>query len=76
MSKEGYAKEILSIEANAISALLDDFPKDFEKVVSLIAENAGSSHLVTSGVGKASFVAMKCSATFASTGVPSFFLRF
>lgn len=75
MSKESYAKKILKVEANAISALLDNFPKDFDQVVDLIAENAGSSHLVTSGVGKASFVAMKSSATFASTGVPSFFLH-
>lgn len=75
MSKLNYAKEILNIEAKAITAVIEKLDSTFLEVVDLIISQAETSHLVTSGVGKASFVAMKCSATFASTGVPSFFMH-
>ena len=70
-----YARLVLKAESDAIldtEKLLDE---SFEHAVNLIAGLANHGHVITSGIGKAGFVAMKCSATLASIGIPSFFLH-
>ena len=46
MSRKDYAKDILNIEASAISALIENFPKDFDEVVSLIAKSANTKNVI------------------------------
>lgn len=70
-----YGKAVLSHEADAVSALSQSLGESFELSVKLILGLTPQSHLVVSGMGKAGFVAMKISASFASTGIPSFFLH-
>lgn len=72
---KNYAKSILEVESQAILNCLEVIDDTFEKAVQEIIIGASSSNLFISGIGKASFIAMKCSATFASTGVRSFFLH-
>ncbi|MEA3305893.1 MAG: KpsF/GutQ family sugar-phosphate isomerase [Candidatus Omnitrophota bacterium] len=46
---------------------------NFEKAVRLILKNKG--HIIVTGMGKPGFIAQKISATFSSTGTPSFYLH-
>lgn len=68
-----YARSILRAEAQAVMDL--EIGENFEKAVEIILAISPANRLIVSGMGKASFIAMKISATFASTGVPSFFLH-
>jgi len=68
-----YAREILRLEAEAISALAPLVDGRFSEAVSRILECRG--HVVTTGMGKSGLIAQKISATLASTGTPSFFLH-
>ena len=68
-----YARSILKSEAQAILDL--EIGDEFERAVEVILAISPANRLIVSGMGKASFIAMKISATFASTGVPSFFLH-
>lgn len=70
-----YARSIISEEALAISGLLETIDGQFESAVRLVLEMPETNRVIVSGMGKASFVGMKISATFASTGTPSFFLH-
>lgn len=70
-----YGREILRAEAEAIVRLADELGADFERAVQLITAMPEEGRLVISGMGKAGFVGMKISATFASIGIPSFFLH-
>jgi arabinose-5-phosphate isomerase len=70
-----YARSILKLEAEAILNLLPFIDDYFESAVETILAISPANRLIVSGMGKASFIAMKISATFASTGVPSFFLH-
>ena len=67
------AKEVLRIEALAISRLRFRIGKDFETVVQWMADCKG--RVILTGMGKPGFIARKISATMASTGTPSFFLH-
>ncbi len=67
-----FAQEVLEVEADAIRSL--KIGKDFETAVELLLQHSKHGHLIVMGVGKAGFIGMKISATFASTGVPSFFI--
>ncbi|MCR2745151.1 KpsF/GutQ family sugar-phosphate isomerase [Limnobacter parvus] len=67
------AREALSIEANAVSALADRLDTQFADTVQSILNCTGRVILV--GVGKSGLVAKKIAATFASTGTPSFFVH-
>lgn len=67
------AKEVLEIEASAISHLKSHIGREFEKAVSLILKTKG--RVVVSGMGKTGIIAQKFSATLASTGTPSLFLH-
>jgi len=73
MNYKSIEKEVLETEAKELlraSELLDD---EIEKVVELIYNTKGK--LIITGVGKSGLVASKMSATFASTGTPSFFVH-
>lgn len=74
-SSAAYAAEILRLEAKAIESLIEHLGSDFDHAVELILSMSAESRVVVSGMGKAGFVAMKISATLASTGVPSYFLH-
>ncbi|MBI5559109.1 MAG: KpsF/GutQ family sugar-phosphate isomerase [Deltaproteobacteria bacterium] len=67
------AKEVLQIEAQGIQALIEQLDAGFDKAVALIM-NCPSRVIIT-GIGKSGIIGQKISATFNSTGTPSFFLH-
>jgi len=67
------AREVLHIEAQAITALADRIDHAFSKAVDLLLACKG--RVVVSGVGKTGHIARKIAATLASTGTPSLFLH-
>ena len=67
------AKRVLKIEAQAIQDVLSRLDATFEKAVDLLFACKG--RVVLTGMGKSGLVARKISATFSSTGTPSFFLH-
>lgn len=67
------AKEVLRIEAQAISSLIKRVDANFEKAVKLILACKGK--VVVTGMGKPGFIGAKISATLSSTGTPSLYLH-
>lgn len=67
------AKEVLDIEAAAISALKDRLDYSFVEAVKLIVACKG--RVVVTGMGKSGAVARKIAGTLASTGSPALFLH-
>jgi arabinose-5-phosphate isomerase len=67
------ARRVLRIEAQAIQDVLSRLDANFEKAVDLLYACKG--RVVVTGMGKSGLVARKISATFSSTGTPSFFLH-
>ena len=67
------AREVLEIEANAISDLINKLDKNFMRAVELIQCCRG--RVVVSGIGKSGHVARKIASTLASTGTPAFFVH-
>src|SRR3984893_11121018 len=67
------ARRVLRIEAQAIQDVLQRLDATFEKAVDLLFACKG--RVVLTGMGKSGLVARKISATFSSTGTPSFFLH-
>lgn len=67
------ARELLAIEAAALSHMQRTLDGDFVRAVRLIAGCTG--RVITTGIGKAGIIARKISATLASTGTPSDFLH-
>lgn len=67
------AKEVLKIEAEAISSLIKRIDKNFEKAVRLILSCKGK--VVVTGMGKPGIIGAKISATLSSTGTPSLSLH-
>ena len=67
------AKGVLKEEAFAITEQVKYLGSEFLSVVKSIFDNKG--HLVVIGMGKSGHVGRKISATFASTGTPSFFVN-
>lgn len=67
------AKEVLKIEAQAISSLIKRVDANFEKAVKLILTCKGK--VVVTGMGKPGFIGAKISATLSSTGTPSLYLH-
>jgi arabinose-5-phosphate isomerase len=67
------ARRVLKIEAQAIQDVLQRLDSTFEKAVDLLFACKG--RVVLTGMGKSGLVARKISATFSSTGTPSFFLH-
>lgn len=67
------AREVLQIEADGIVALLDQLDDEFNRAIALIMNCP--SRIIITGIGKSGIIAQKISATFNSTGTPSFFLH-
>ena len=66
-------KEVIRIEAEALSALIDKVDERFDNAVELLHNCAG--RVVVSGVGKSGVIGMKISSTLCSTGTPAVFLH-
>ena len=67
------ARDVLSTEAAAITALAARLGPAFVAAVELILNCSG--RVVVSGIGKSGHIARKLAATLASTGTPAFFVH-
>ncbi len=67
------AREVLEIEASAISSLKKRINRSFEDMVNYICRIKG--RVIVTGMGKPGFIAQKVSATLSSTGTPSLYLH-
>jgi arabinose-5-phosphate isomerase len=67
------AREVLTIEAEGLAALIAKLDASFVKAVDLIFQAKG--RVIVTGVGKSGIVARKLVATFNSTGTPALFLH-
>ena len=67
------ARQVLSIEAKAIEALIDRLDDKFTSALELILHCQGK--VVVSGMGKSGHIARKIASTMASTGTPAFFVH-
>lgn len=67
------AKEVLTIEANAVSNLAGKLDGDFSNSIEEILNSSGK--VVICGMGKSGIIGKKIAATLASTGTPSFFMH-
>ncbi|GAB4334652.1 MAG: KpsF/GutQ family sugar-phosphate isomerase [Candidatus Abyssubacteria bacterium] len=63
------AKEVLTIEGEAVLKLREKIGESFERAVEMILQCEG--RVIITGMGKPGIVAKKISATLASTGTPS-----
>ena len=67
------AREVLRIEASAVTAMIDRLDHHFTDAMSLILNCTG--RVVVCGVGKSGQIARKIASTMASTGTPAFFVH-
>jgi arabinose-5-phosphate isomerase len=67
------ARKVLSIEAEAVFALVARLDQRFLDAVGLILACRG--RVVVSGIGKSGHIARKIASTMASTGTPAFFVH-
>jgi len=67
------AREVLTIESQAIRDVIPQLDESFDLAVELIAESSG--RVVCTGMGKSGLILQKVAATLASTGTPAFFLH-
>ena len=66
-------KEVIKLEIEALKKLHKNIGNSFNKIIRTIV-NCKNGKIIISGVGKSGIIAKKWSATFSSTGTPSFFL--
>ena len=67
------AQKVLQMEAEAILDLIPRVDEHFDAAVEMILACKG--RVVMTGIGKSGIIALKISATLASTGTPSFYLH-
>lgn len=67
------ARQVLSIEAEAITSLIPRINEQFSAAIEMILSCSG--RVVVTGMGKSGIIGRKISATLASTGTPSLFLH-
>ncbi|BAN34409.1 arabinose-5-phosphate isomerase [Sulfuricella denitrificans skB26] len=67
------ARQVLSIEAKAVEALIGRLDDKFTSALELILHCQG--RVVVSGMGKSGHIARKIASTMASTGTPAFFVH-
>ncbi len=67
------AREVLTIEARAITDLIPRVDASFEQAIQIILQCRG--RVVVSGIGKSGHIARKIASTLASTGTPAFFVH-
>ena len=67
------AKEVLKIEAESISNLIEKIDHNFSRAVDIIFRSKG--RVIVTGIGKSGLVGKKIVATLTSTGTPAIFLH-
>ncbi|MBW2559758.1 MAG: KpsF/GutQ family sugar-phosphate isomerase [Deltaproteobacteria bacterium] len=67
------AKEVLRIEAESISNLIDKIGPTFSRAVEIVHQSKG--RVIVTGIGKSGLVGKKIAATLTSTGTPAIFLH-
>ncbi|MFN7087118.1 MAG: SIS domain-containing protein [Burkholderiales bacterium] len=67
------ARDVLEIEARAITDLIASLGPPFVRAVRLILDSSG--RVIVSGIGKSGHVARKIASTMASTGTPAYFVH-
>ena len=67
------AKKVFDKEIEALEKTRDALGEDFETILNMILDCEGK--LILTGMGKPGHIATKMSATFASLGIPSFFMH-
>jgi arabinose-5-phosphate isomerase len=67
------ARRVLTIEADAVRALIERIDERFSKAVELIHQRRG--RVIVSGMGKSGHIARKIASTLASTGTPAYFVH-
>ncbi len=67
------ARKVLEIEAKTLGELVNRIDEKFARAVDLLHGCPG--RVLVTGMGKSGIIAQKISATFSSTGTPSFFLH-
>lgn len=70
---QNIAREVLRIERDALSKLINRIDSNFERAVNAIYNIKG--RVIVTGMGKPGFIAQKISATLSSTGTPSLYLH-
>ncbi len=70
---ENFAKDSISMQANAVKNLKNHIDKDFVEVVKLIIKSKG--RVIITGIGKSAIIAQKIVATLNSTGTPAVFMH-
>lgn len=66
-------KEVMERERDAIGKLIECGSESYEEALEVLSDCAGK--LVFMGVGKSGHIAEKLAATFASLGIPAFFVH-
>lgn len=67
------ARKVLSIEADAVRALVERIDERFLAALTLILERRG--RVLVSGMGKSGHIARKIASTLSSTGTPAYFVH-
>lgn len=67
------AKKVLEVEKNSIEDLMNKLDENFVNAIELMLNCDG--RVIIMGVGKSGLIGRKISATFASTGTPSFYVH-
>ncbi|WP_253307632.1 MULTISPECIES: SIS domain-containing protein [unclassified Rickettsia] len=67
------AKRVIFAEASALQKLSDNIPNDFDKIINYLLHFKG--RVILTGMGKSGYIARKIAASFASTGMPAFYLH-
>ncbi len=68
------AKDVIETEIKSLKKLKLNINKSFDKVVEAIL-SCKNGKVIISGVGKSGIIGKKISSTFASVGIPSFFIE-
>ena len=72
-SNSQFARDILSREITALKRTIKLIDNNFDVACDIISKNKGK--VITLGLGKSSFIAMKMAATLSSTGTAALFLH-
>ncbi|MDO4949346.1 MAG: KpsF/GutQ family sugar-phosphate isomerase [Bacteroidales bacterium] len=70
---QNYARQSLTLEAEAIMGIIPQLDEQFDKAVDLMYRCTGK--VVITGVGKSGHIGAKIAATLSSTGTPAFFMQ-
>ena len=73
ISSIAVARNVLSIEGDALNYFAENLPADFDPAINKILASKG--RVIVSGVGKSGHIGRKLAATLASTGTPSYFVH-